>query len=236
MITKIQWRDWSQYFLPLLRPFRWQLGLAALAMAMAASLTVMAPWPLKVVIDRVLSQKPTRVPLLRGWLDNPALEPRHILYGACAATLLIAIGAGSLTYFYTRTMGGIGQRFVFALRRNLFAHMQRLSLSFHARQRTGDLTARLTSDIQAIQNIIANGIILLVSNGCLLAGMAMVMFWLNWQFALTALSVTPFLFWTVFRYTRRMRAATQAARAVVRHAPGRARQRPNPPRGGAWQW
>lgn len=213
MTSQSKLKDYAQYFLPLLRPFRLQLGLAAFAMALAASLTVMAPWPLKVVIDRVLSHKPTRVPLLHAWLDNPALDPTHILYGACAATLLIALGAGSLTYFYTRTMGGVGQRFVFALRGNLFAHMQRLSLSFHDRQRTGDLTARLTSDIQAIQNIIANGLILLVSNSCLLAGMAAVMFWLNWQFALAALSVTPLLFWTVFRYTQRMRAATRAARA-----------------------
>jgi ABC-type multidrug transport system fused ATPase/permease subunit len=123
-------------FFALLRPFRWRLGLAFAAITLSASLTVMAPWPLKVVIDRVLSQKPSRVPLLHGWLDNASLDPLHVLYGACAATLLIALGTGSLSYFYTRTMGGIGQRFVFELRGLLFAHMQRLSLPFHDRQRT----------------------------------------------------------------------------------------------------
>src|SRR5436189_4654309 len=61
------------------------------------------------------------------------------------------------------------------------AHLQRLSLRFHDHQRTGDLTTRLTSDTQAIQEMIANGITVLGTNGFLLAGMLVVMFWLNWQ-------------------------------------------------------
>src|SRR5881296_2203808 len=79
-------------------------------------------------------------------------------YGACAAALLIAVIAGVLTYYFTRLMGDLAQNFVFALRRDLFAHLQRLSLRFHDRQRTGDLITRLTSDTQAIQEMIAQGI------------------------------------------------------------------------------
>jgi len=137
----------------------------------------------------------------------------QILYGACATTLLIALSTGLLTYFFTRTLGDVGQSFVFGLRRNLFAHMQRLSLRFHDRQRIGDLITRLTSDIQAIQDMIANGIIILGSNACLLAGMVALMFWLNWRFALAALSVSPLLFWTVLRYSGRIKVAARQARA-----------------------
>jgi len=110
-------------------------------------------------------------------------------------------------------MGDLAQHFVFAMRRDLFAHLQRLSLRFHDHQRTGDLTTRLTSDTQAIQEMIANGITVLGTNGCLLAGMLVVMFWLNWRFALVSLSVAPLLFWTVFRYKRRIKAASRRARA-----------------------
>lgn len=206
-------KDWMQHFFPLLRPFRKQLCWAALAMVLDALLTVFRPWPLKVVFDRVLSHKPTRVPLLSGWLDSTLLSRVHILYGACGATLLIALSTGLLTYYYTHALGAVGQRFVVALRCNLFAHMQCLSLRFHDRQRRGDLITRLTSDIQAIQDLIANGIIVLGSNVCLLTGMLVLMFWLNWQFALAALSVTPLLFWVVFRYTYRIRVAAREARA-----------------------
>jgi len=204
---------WTHYLFPLLRPYRVALGGAIVAMVLDAVLTVFRPWPLKVVIDLVLSNRRSRVPLLGGWLEAARPDPMSILYGACAATLLIALSTGLLTYGYTRALGDIGQRFVFVLRRNLFAHMQRLSLRFHDRQRTGDLITRLTSDIQALRDVVSNGSMLLISNGCLLVGMVVMMVWLNWQFALAALSVAPLLFWTVFRYTNRIKAAARDARA-----------------------
>src|SRR5438046_8546757 len=198
---------WVRHFLPLLRPYWKQLCLALSAMVLEAAVSVFRPWPLKVVIDRVLSHKPSRVPLLRAWLDNAPYGGIEILYGACAATLLIAVIAGVLTYYFTRLMGDLAQNFVFALRRDLFAHLQRLSLRFHDRQRTGDLITRLTSDTQAIQEMIANGIPVFATNACLLMGMLVLMFWLNWQFALISLSVAPLLFW-VFCYKSRIKVAS----------------------------
>src|SRR3989475_3622025 len=201
------------HFLPLLRPFRKQLCAAVLAMVVDALVSVFRPWPLKIVIDRVLSHKPSRVPFLHGWLDSAPFSKMEILYGACAVTLLIAVITGILTYYFTRGMGDLAQHFVFAIRRNLFAHLQRLSLRFHDQQRTGDLITRLTTDTQAIQEMIANGLTVLATNTCLLAGMLVLMFWLNWRFALGFLSVTPLLFWTVFRYKRRIKVASRPARA-----------------------
>ena len=208
-------KDWI-YFLPLLRPYWKQLGVALVAMLLDALLTVFRPWPLKVVIDRVLSRRPTRVPFIRAWLDNASFTRTEILYGACLAVLLIAVITGLLTYYFTHVMGKVGQRFVYELRRNLFAHMQRLSLRFHDRQRTGDLTARLTSEVQAIQDMIANGLIMLASNFFLLAGMLALMFWLNWRMALATLSVTPLLLGVAFRYTGRLKVAARNARLSTR--------------------
>jgi len=210
---RLKLTDWVKHFLPLLRPYRAQLSLAALAMMVDSVLTVLRPWPLKVVIDRVLSHKPAHVPLISRWIDQTNVNPMHILFGACAATLVIALITGVLTYAFTQSIGVVGQRFVFALRRQLFAYIQRLSLRFHDSQRTGDLITRLTSDIRAIQDAIVEGTVTVVSNTCLLAGMLALMFWVNWRFALIALSVAPFLFWTVFRFTRRIKVAARTARA-----------------------
>jgi ATP-binding cassette subfamily B protein len=206
-------RRW-QLFARLLRPYRWPLAGAVVAMVLDAALTVLRPWPLKVVIDRVISHKAkgTHVPFISQWLDNASLDRMHILYGACAATLAIAISTGLLTCVYTRVLGVIAQKFVADLRGSLFAHMQRLSLRFHDRQRTGDLITRLTSDVQAIQEVLANGAIILFSNLFLLLGMMGMMLWLNWRFALAAMSVSPLLFASVFLYTRRIQAASRAAR------------------------
>ena len=205
-------RAWPAHFLPLLLPYRRTLAFAALAMVLDALLTALRPWPLKVVIDVVLSHKPTRVPFLGEWLNHPGRDPMHVLYGACAATLLIALSTGLLTYGFTRAVGDVAQRFAFQLKCRLFAHIQRLSLRFHDQQRIGDLMARLTADVSALQDVVANGSILLLSNACLLIFMLGLMFWLNWQFAVAALCVAPILFWTVLKYTRRIKVAARAAR------------------------
>ena len=204
---EIRRRSW-----PLLRPHWMQLCLAILAMILEASLDVLRPWPLKVVIDRVLSQRPSRVPFIHAWLDNAPFTRMQILYGACGATIAIALLAGFLAYYYTKAMGSVGQHYVFGLRRDLFAHLQRLSLRFHDRQRTGDLTHRLMSDIKEIQDIITGGLGSLATNVCVLVGMLSLMLWVNWKFALVSLFLSPFLFLTVFRYRRRIKAASRKAR------------------------
>ena len=208
-------KDWA-YFLPLLRPYWGQLSVAVLAMLLEAILTVFQPWPLKVVIDRVLSHKPSRVPFIHAWLDNAPFTRLEILYGSCLAVLLIAVFTGLLTYYFTHAVGQVGQRFVYELRGNLFAHMQRLSLSFHDHQRTGSLTSRLTTEVQAVQDVVASGLMMLASNFFLLAGMLTLMFWLNWRMALATLSVTPLLFWVALRYTTRLKTAARNARLSTR--------------------
>src|SRR2546426_1533868 len=199
--------------LPFLWPFWKQFWAAVFGMGLGALVRVCQPWPLKIVIDRVLSQKPTRLPFLDAWLDSAQLSEMAILFGACAATLLIAVVTGLLTYYFTRAMGDVAQHFVFAIRRDLFAHMQRLSLRFHDQQRTGDLITRLTTDTQAIQEMIAEGIITMGASACVLVGMLVVMFWLSWKFALVSLSVSPLLFLAVFRYKRRIKFASRQASA-----------------------
>lgn len=206
-------QGWLRVFLPWLRPLRQRFGLALTVMAIDAAIAVFRPWPLKVVIDRVLSHRASRVPFLRVWLDNAPFSRMEILYGACAATILIALSTGALTYFVTRSMGNLAQHFVFAIRRDFFAHLQRLSLRFHDRQRTGDLITRLTSDTQAIQEMIANGLTVMGTNACLLAGTLVLMFWLSWRFALVSLSVAPLLLWTLVTYKRRIKLASRRARA-----------------------
>ena len=206
-------RETLHYFLRFLPRYWKKILLAILGLLFEAVLGVMRPWPLKVVIDRVLSHKPSRVPLIHQWLDAAPFTSMQILYGACAAVLLIAIATGLTVYCYTRLIGKVGQLFVYDLRRDLFAHMQRLSLRFHDTQRTGDLTTRLTSDIQSIQDFITSGVTSFCSNALLLTGMAVLMFWVNWRFAFATLSISPLMFWIVYRHKLLIKRATRRARA-----------------------
>src|SRR5215831_3110104 len=211
--SRVSWREWRVHFLRVLRPYWKKVVLAHLAMLLDATLTVMRPWPLKVVIDGVISQRHSRVPFFGHWIDSLTADRMHLLYGACVASLLIALGTGLSTFYYTRAMGWTGEHFTFDLRRLLFAHMQRLSLRFHDRQRTGDLTTRLGPDINAIDDLITDSSQIVIFNGALLVGMVTTMLWLNWRFALVALSVAPFLFAAVLGYRRRIRGAAREARS-----------------------
>jgi len=207
-------RLWIDHFLPLLRPYWEQLTLATSAVVLSGLLSVLRPWPLKVVIDQVLSHKPkhSHLPLLQPWLEHAQFTPWQILYGACAARISIALVSALLTHFSVRLLGNAGQRYVFTLRQNLFAHLQRLSLRFHDSQRTGDLTTRLTGDIQAIRDLISNTVTVFCSDGLQLIGMLVLMLWLDWRLTLVALSIIPLLVFAVFRHTIRLKEAARRAR------------------------
>src|SRR4029077_15357849 len=131
---------------------------------------------------------------------------------ACAAVLGIAIldAVSSYTEKYFTT--SVGQWVTHDLRRTLYSRIQRLSLSYHDHKRSGDLISRVTSDIDAIQSFINTALLGALINLITLAGMVVVMFYLNWRFTLIALSVAPVLFSVVYSYTRRIKKASRDVR------------------------
>src|SRR5262249_41170385 len=94
-----------------LRAARGKLVWAALAVLADGLLTLCRPWPVKVVIDRVLmsSHRPLRVPFIAPWLDGLSPARGQFLLGACATSLVVGLGTGLFTYAYTRGMGDVGR-------------------------------------------------------------------------------------------------------------------------------
>jgi subfamily B ATP-binding cassette protein MsbA len=172
------------------------------------------PWPLKIVFDNVLKTKAVRSP---GWLNHliysTAGDSRlSILKFAAVAALVIAVAGAIFSYTEKYLTTSVGQWVMHDLRRTLYSHVQRLSLSYHDHKQTGDLISRVTSDIDAVQSFLASGLLSAVINIVTLAGMVGVMFYLNWRFTLIALSVAPFLFAIVYTYTRRIKKAAREVR------------------------
>lgn len=203
---------WFKILKPHVRPFYGAIALAVLFITIDAFLTALRPWPMKVVIDKVINGSYTRVPFATDILNGGAFTGTEILYAACAAMILIAIGTGIFSFLFTRLVGSISQRFIIQLRIATFRHIQRLSLRFHTRSKLGDLMSRLTSDINSLQALTARGAMLFVSNFILIITRLIMMFWLNWQFTLIACSVLPFLFWTIWWYTGKIKSVSREAR------------------------
>lgn len=188
------------------------MGVGILAVLLEGAANLAEPWPLKIVLDNVLKKKPPA-----GWLNGFIFSfsggDKAAMLKLAAASVLAIAAIGAICGYWEKWLAtSIGHRMVHDLRRIVYSHIQRLSLAFHVTRQTGDLIGCLTSDIDAIQSFIVSGLLGAVVNAITLVGMAVLMVSLNWRFTLVALSIAPVLFLVVFRYTRRIKAASRAVR------------------------
>ncbi|MDX6445033.1 MAG: ATP-binding cassette, subfamily bacterial [Blastocatellia bacterium] len=195
----------------LLYPHWFTLSLAFIAVVGESLTDLLEPWPLKVVFDYVFGSKkmPPWLAGMVGWIGTGKFS---ILNFAVAAVLTIAIFGALSSYFEKYLTTSVGQWVMHDLRRVLYSHIQRLSLSFHDQKRTGDLISRVTSDIDAVQSLISTVLLGMMVNVLTLLGMIAVMFYLNWSFTLIALMVAPGLFLVVYYFTHRIKKASRAVR------------------------
>ena len=196
----------------LIRP-HWKTLAIALAAVLGETVTdVLEPWPIKVVVDNVLQSK--KLPGLLGSTVSGLFgtNPYAMLNFAIAAVALIAVVGALSSYFEKYLTTSISQWVGHDLRRTLYQHIQRLSLSEHDQSRSGDLITRVTSDIEAVQDFINSALLGMLVNVMTLVGMIGVMFYLDWRFTLIALSISPVLFVVVYYFTRRIKKASRNVR------------------------
>lgn len=196
----------------LLKPHTKALAVGLIAVIGEGIVSILEPWPLKIILDYVLRPRPTE-----GWFNQLILstigdDKLAILKFAAVAVLVIAAIGAICSYIEKYVTTSVGQWVMHDLRQTLYFHIQRLSLSFHDQSRTGDLISRVTSDIDTLQSFITSGLLGALANCLTLVGMVGVMFYLNWRFTLIALSVVPGLFLVVYVYTRRIKKASRELR------------------------
>jgi len=195
----------------LLYPHWLTLSFAFIAVIGESVTDLLEPWPLKIVFDYVFGSK--RMPdWLAGIVSYIGTDKFSILNFAVLSVLVIAIVGALSSYCEKYLTTSVGQWVMHDLRRVLYSHIQRLSLSFHDHKRTGDLISRVTTDIDAVQSLISTVLLGLVVNVLTLVGMMLVMLYLNWAFTLIALLVAPGLFLVVYHYTHRIKRASRAMR------------------------
>jgi len=157
------------------------------------------PWPLKFLFDDVLTEES----LTTGDLGSV----QYVLVAVAVAIAGIAILDGVLGFLQQYVLRAAGQKVAFRLRVALFGQMQRLPLSYHDRQRTGDLITRVTKDVEKVQDLVTQNIVDASSNFLTLAGMLIIMFLLDWQLSLAMLGLAPLLALATGQYRRRVKLA-----------------------------
>ncbi len=211
------------HFAPSLRKQRLLVAVSLLSLLAEVGLRALEPWPLKFIFDRVFSSGKHRADSL---LDIPALNklgPSTLITMAALAIIVITALRALASYSATVSFARLGNRVLTEARGELYRHLQRLSLSFHTRTRSGDLTFRLMNDINMLKDVVVTALLPLLVGLCILAVMIGAMFWLHWKLAVLALLVLPLLgvgtihFGGRIRHTareQRKRDAAMAANAV----------------------
>jgi ABC-type multidrug transport system fused ATPase/permease subunit len=161
---------------PLVRPHRRLVALASVAVLVQTGSALALPYLVKVAIDQGV------VPRRLEVLNRVALA-----YLALAGVQFLA------GRYETMTVARVGQRVLFTVRTRLFRHLQALSLDFYERERTGRLVARMTADIDAMSDLVTDGLVTLVTGLITMVGVAVILVFMDWQLALATLVVAPLI-------------------------------------------
>lgn len=187
------------------------LPLSVAGMIATVALRTLEPWPLKYIFNFLFdSAKPKHRVVLPPWL--PLAHPSTLLI-VLALSIVVIAGLGATADYYSAILlSRAASRIMTRIRGNLFTHVANLSLSFHSRNRTGDLISRITSDVDRLREVIVTAALPLASNVANLLAMLGVMFWLNWRLGTIALLAIPLFLVATSSLTGRIREASRNQR------------------------
>src|ERR1700691_2104158 len=175
-----------------LRPYKLQAIISLVAILLKAGSDVLGPYLTKVAVDRYMTARPTLHPsLLSRWLSSNAAVGVTQIASIYLATLVFSY---LLEFVQTYLMQWTGQKVMFDMRSQIFRHIQGMHVSFFDRNPVGRLVTRLTSDVDALNEMFTSGVFAIFDDVFVLAGIVFIMLQMNWKLALLAFSVLPFIF------------------------------------------
>jgi ABC-type multidrug transport system fused ATPase/permease subunit len=179
----------------LTQPYRRRTAFSVLSL-LAATATALAP------------------PYLAKYALDDAIKARGGTQLYLVVAIFVAAGLANWAMFYVETYmtGWVGERILADLRVRLFEHLQRLSLGFYERNRAGVIISRLTNDIEAIDQLVTDGVTSLVQNSLTLIGTAIILFVLDWRLALATCAVIPLMSLATAVFRKRSARAYAAVR------------------------
>ncbi|HQR53532.1 MAG TPA: ABC transporter ATP-binding protein [Burkholderiales bacterium] len=212
MATEAKARPLTRFVVVLLRPYRRLLALVLAMMLIETAMTLAAPWPLKVVLDSVLGahKAPPWIESLKLFaIDGGRLE---VAAAAGIAVIVIAAIRAVASYVDNYYTTSVAQWVAHDLRMRMYEHLHRLSLRYYDTHQSGAILSTITTDIKTIQGFASSGVLSMAVDLMTIAGMLVLMFWLDWDFALIAVAVAPFLLLYVARFNRLVKQATREVR------------------------
>src|SRR6266571_2832844 len=173
-----------------LRPYKWRVALALASIVLKAGADVLGPFLTMVAIDRYLAPAHQVPSLLARWLS-----PRPLTGIAQISAIYVGLILFSflLEYLQTYFMQWAGQMVMFDLRSEIFRHLQRMHIGFYDKNPVGRLVTRVTTDVDALNEMFTSGVVSIFEDVFVLAGILTVMLCVNWKLALITFAVLPLI-------------------------------------------
>lgn len=171
-----------------IRPYMHRLMMAILCTVMASACNLYLPWIIKDVVDKVLVQKDT-----------------FMLYVITISIVVIFIIRGLFFYGQSYLMSWVGQKVVIDIRGEIFRKLQRLSLAFYDKNKTGTIMSYVTNDVAALQTAMVEKAVELVTEGLVLIGSIVAMLWLDWKLTLFTFCTFPVVLWFMDYFGKKIR-------------------------------
>jgi len=190
-----------------MRPYKWRVILALSLVAIVTPLELSPPIIFGWTIDHYFS------PALKGSLPESAAW-RGVIF-VSIGYLLVLIFDFLAQYVQIRIMQRVGQQTMYDMRTGIFAHLQRLPMSYFDRNPVGRLVTRVTTDVDALNDLFAAGVVTMINDFFLLAVMAAVLFKIDWRLALDTLSVLPCILIVTYVFRHYVRDANRHIRTAI---------------------
>jgi ATP-binding cassette subfamily B multidrug efflux pump len=181
-----------------LRPYKWQVGIALGSIVLKAGADVLGPYLTKVAIDRYLVKVPGAHSPFDSFLSNQPLVGIAQVAGLYVGALVVSF---LLEYLQTYFMQWTGQMAMFDLRAQIFRLLQRMHIGFYDKNPVGRLVTRVTTDVDALNEMFTAGVVSIFEDIFVLAGIVGIMLKMNWKLALITFAVLPLIGYatTIFR-------------------------------------
>ena len=195
-----------------LRPYRWQVGVALATIVLKAGADVLGPYLTKVAIDKYLANRTEAHSLLDRFLSS-----KPFVGIAQIAAMYVGLLLFSFVLEFTQTyiMQWTGQKVMFDLRSQIFRHLQRLHIAFFDRNPVGRLVTRVTSDVDALNEMFTAGVVSIFEDIFVLAGILVIMLNMSWRLALITFAVLPFIFYATSLFRRSVRDSYRRIRVAI---------------------
>jgi ATP-binding cassette, subfamily B, multidrug efflux pump len=173
-----------------LRPYRWQVAIALVSIIFKSFADVLGPYLTKVAIDRYLAPAKGVTSGVWRWLS-----PRPLTGIAQIASIYVGLLVFSflLEFLQTYYMQWTGQKVMFDLRSQIFRHLQRMHVAFYDKNPVGRLVTRVTTDVDALNEMFTSGVVSIFEDVFVLAGIIGIMLCMNWKLALITFATLPFI-------------------------------------------